>query len=565
MKKGFLVFLITSITISNVTSQTAYLDSTNLKKIAFYRNTNTDSLFFYSKKLKQSKDICVKIMALTGKAYGFYRQKNYLESEKIAISVINQVDSLIKSNNDICLFDRKITALNRLFWIKKNQEDYEEAYKILIKCEDIVSSYPEKSQIHFRYKLGLTLNKASIQNKLNNPEKALEILYETIPKSKNSILKSIKNDTYYKQSEANTFNCFGNSYMKMYDKYKLNSYIDSASNYYNKAYLVTKLFSPPHKESKIIYSFRKTEVLIAQKKYYQAIKEINNYSKINNGYHYHHREFYQKAICFNHLNESDSAIYNAKKLIYDKKKKCKRSKLITIYDILAKQYNRINKVDSAFKYSQLTLEQFNIASDNKEKISNLSYTNDFEKSQQLNLELKNRENKKHNNLITAFIGLLSALIIIVFFILKKEKKKKINLINTIKNNQKTPIEVEKKEYNIDEELEGRILNEFNKVHTNLDFLKPDFSISTIADRLNTNSTYLSFVFNKHNDESFTQHYTRLKIEYVVDQLKTNKTYRKYSIQALAEELGYTNASAFTRAFKKQMGVTPSVFLKSLDE
>ena len=38
----------------------------------------------------------------------------------------------------------------------------------------------------------------------------------------------------------------------------------------------------------------------------------------------------------------------------------------------------------------------------------------------------------------------------------------------------------------------------------------------------------------------------------------------YSIQALAEELGYTNASAFTRAFKKQIGVTPSVFLKSLD-
>lgn len=563
IKKVLLAHLISLITICNVVSQTSRLDSINFNKILFYRNTNTDSLFFYLKKLEQSNDMCQKIVALTGKAYGFYRQKNYLKSEKIVIDVINQVDSLLKNNNSTCLYDRKISALNRLFWIKKNQEDYEKAYKTLVKCEDIISNYPEKTQKHFRDKLGLVLNKASIQNRLTNPEKALETLYKTILKTKNPILNNIKNDTYYKQWKANIFNCFGNSYMKMYKKYNITSYIDSAANYYNKAYIVTKLFTPLHKESKIFYSFRKTEVLIAQKKYHLAIKEINSYSKINNGYYYHHREYYQKAICFSHLNKSDSAIYNAKKLIYDERKKCKRSKLITIYDILAKQYNKINKVDSAFKYSQLTLKQFNIARDNKEKISNLSYTNDFEKAQKLNIEIKKREEQKQRNLIIAFIALLSALIVIVIFMLKTEKKKKNTLIDIIKDHK--PIEVEKKEYNIDEELENKILNEIKRVNTSLCFLKPDFSISTIADKLKTNSTYVSFVFNKYNDESFKQYYTRLKIEYIVKQLKTNKTYRKYSIQALAEELGYTNASAFTRAFKKQMGITPSVFLKSLDE
>ncbi|WP_416370340.1 helix-turn-helix domain-containing protein [Tenacibaculum ovolyticum] len=86
----------------------------------------------------------------------------------------------------------------------------------------------------------------------------------------------------------------------------------------------------------------------------------------------------------------------------------------------------------------------------------------------------------------------------------------------------------------------------------------------MADSLKTNTTYISFVFNKHNEESFSQYYTKRKIEYIIDQLKTNATYRKYSIQALAEEIGYTNASAFTRAFKKQIGVTPSAFLKSLN-
>ena len=42
------------------------------------------------------------------------------------------------------------------------------------------------------------------------------------------------------------------------------------------------------------------------------------------------------------------------------------------------------KIDSAYKYSQLTLEQFNLARDDKEKTFNSLYKNDYNKIQQLN-------------------------------------------------------------------------------------------------------------------------------------------------------------------------------------
>ncbi|WP_366943585.1 helix-turn-helix domain-containing protein [uncultured Polaribacter sp.] len=35
------------------------------------------------------------------------------------------------------------------------------------------------------------------------------------------------------------------------------------------------------------------------------------------------------------------------------------------------------------------------------------------------------------------------------------------------------------------------------------------------------------------------------------------------MKSLAEEIGYTNASAFARAFKKYKGITPSEYLKML--
>jgi AraC-like DNA-binding protein len=67
------------------------------------------------------------------------------------------------------------------------------------------------------------------------------------------------------------------------------------------------------------------------------------------------------------------------------------------------------------------------------------------------------------------------------------------------------------------------------------------------------------------NKSFKQYITELKIEYLIKKLKLDKNYRKYTIKYLAEEIGYTSASAFTRAFKKHKGIIPSEFIKSLSE
>ncbi len=560
MNKVFLTFLILIFFSIKTLSQTSLLDSIHLEKMEFHKNINNDSTLYFIKKLKSSKKRKTKISVLSVEAYIYYRQKKYLKSEKTALNLLNEVKKLPPYfNKEQFYFDLQISAYNRLFWIKKNQEDYNKAFEYLTQMQNTNESTPKKSTKYFRHKLTIKTSKAIIKKALNMENEAKTILLSAYKDTKSDIFKTLLNDNYFLQQKANITNSLGNAYMDLSRKVGNEFYIDSANYYYDKAYLVTKKFTPLHNDSEIIYNFRKTEVLIAKKEYKKAIEVINNYSKISNGYHYKHREFFQKAICYNFLNKSDSTIYYAYKIINDKKEKCRRSKLITMYDILSNQFNKLNKIDSAYKYSKLTLEQFNLAKDNKEKTFNSLYTTDFDKIQKLNSEIRAREEEKQTNLITAFIGLLSALIIIVTFMLRVEKKR--TLIKTI-NQQKTE-EVEKKEYNIDKALEISILDEIKKVNSNLDFLKPDFSISTIADRLKTNSTYVSFVFNKYNDESFKQHYTRLKIEYVVDQLKNNKTFRKYSIQALAEELGYTNASAFTRAFKKQMGVTPSVFIKSL--
>ncbi|MEE3999360.1 helix-turn-helix domain-containing protein [Tenacibaculum sp. FZY0031] len=544
-----------------VVSQTTYLDSIHASKIYYYKNLNNDSLFYYAKRLSESNNICKKLEGANSVAYSYYRLRNFEKSEKTAIQVIKLVDSLSTKENTACLLEKKIVSLNRLFWIRKNQENYNDAYRYLTLMQSTNEKISKISGRHLRYKLTIKSAKAIVNRALKMELAAKNILLSAYNDSKQEVYKTLNDNPLFLEQKANIINSLGNIYMDLSIKNNNPIFIDSASFYYDKAFEVTKLFNPPHEDSEIIYNFRKTEVLIARKDFSKAINLVNNYKNISNGSPYLDREYFQKAICFHNLQESDSAIYYSNKLIKNYKN-CETSKLITIYDILSKEYNNINKLDSAYKYSKLTLDQYNLAKKTKDETFNLFYNNNFQQAQELNKTIEKREAKKHRNLIVSFTILLLTFFIITFYLIRKEKEKKKELILIMSKNK--PVETEKKEYNIDEALEAKILDEFTHITKNLDFLKSNFSINYIADKLDTNTTYISFVFNKHHEESFKQYCTRLKINYVVEKLKTDKNFRKYSIQAIAEEIGYTNASAFTRAFKKHIGITPSIFLKNIE-
>lgn len=547
----------------NLLSQASSIEQVYEQKVLTFRDTNIDSLTFYAKKLQNSNDVCYQYKGTRALNYISYSQENYPLAEKLTLTLIKDINNSLKETpNRQCLLYLKINCFNRLFWIKKNQENYTDAYQYLIRMNEVIDRV-ESPIKRYQYSVSNKLNKAQIKRVLNMDREAINILTEAIFKAKRV------NDSAYlsenlKLINSHLYNSLGKSYLILGNKTDNTKLLDSANIYFDKSYNVTKTFNPIHKNSKLFYYYRKTEVLIAQKKFKEAIKLINEYKNINNGLNYKHREFFQKAICFHNLDKADSAIYHANKLLHNKKNKCSRSNLITIYDILSKQYLNLNKQDSAYKYSSKTLEEFHIAKNNKEETYQLLYKNDLKNIQELNNSLIEK-NKKENSSYILFVTIPSiCIIVIIAFFYRKEKKRNKKLYKKIVSTPEEP-ETTKKEYNIDEKLEKEILDKLYKIKENHEYLQPDFSINKIANELNTNSTYISFVFNSKKEESFKQYYTKLKIEYIINKLKTDKTYRMYSIQTLAEEVGYSNASAFSRAFKKHTGVTPSIFLKTLDD
>ncbi|WP_299680816.1 AraC family transcriptional regulator [uncultured Tenacibaculum sp.] len=540
-------------------------------KLSYYKDSNLDSLYYYANKNINSKNLCVRLSCKNAIIYYHYKNKNYSEVEKQAIKLLEETNFILQNDNiNPCVIKTKIGVFNRLFWLYKNTEEFEKAYNELVKFSDYVKSIDDKKIDKFHYLVTIEMSKALIKNELKLEDDSKEILLKVVRALKNK--KADQTDTINfnniitKKADAN--NLLGKTYLLLSKNKNNTALLDSTIHYYNEAYKYTKLFIPVHSDSELMYTLKMTEVYIAKGEYQKALDLVDTYSKISNGHEYRQEAYLNKAICFQNLKRIDSAIFYAQKLI--RIQNIRKSSLVTGYNILSDQYFKNRKLDSAYKYSELTIKEIDETRARKDKTYQLLYDNDIEKIKELNKSIIKSEKNKYTNII---LGCIFILLIASGFFLFKRKKYKKEIVGIQNKEKEENIEIEtpkekesqKVEYNIDEELEKKILTKIDTVDNELSFLKSDFTINTLAKALETNSTYISFVFNKNKNETFKQYYSRKKIDYIVEKLNNDKVYRNYSVQALAEEVGYTNASAFTRVFKKYMNITPSVYIKNLKE
>lgn len=104
-----------------------------------------------------------------------------------------------------------------------------------------------------------------------------------------------------------------------------------------------------------------------------------------------------------------------------------------------------------------------------------------------------------------------------------------------------------KNVNVEEKRIVEILEYINEHYD-----KP-LELSDISKAFNFNYYYLSFYFNNHRKEGFSEYLNRIRIEKACDLLKENKFY----VSEISSMVGYSDHSYFCRVFKKNTGYTPS--------
>jgi AraC-like DNA-binding protein len=86
----------------------------------------------------------------------------------------------------------------------------------------------------------------------------------------------------------------------------------------------------------------------------------------------------------------------------------------------------------------------------------------------------------------------------------------------------------------------------------------NLGLAMIADHLGLNPIYISSFFKKYSGENMTDYITRVRVEHAKKLLA-----QPYTVQEIAERVGYANNIVLTRVFKKLEGITPGKYRERL--
>lgn len=183
----------------------------------------------------------------------------------------------------------------------------------------------------------------------------------------------------------------------------------------------------------------------------------------------------------------------------------------------------------------------------------------------------------NNNTKTSYqyIYILLTIVVLTLFIIaylnNRNRIYRARFNTLIEETNKTPtvvlneVETKTDSLNISKEIIEQVLYKLELFESNEGYLKQDLTVQKLAKKFKTNSNYLSKIINTYKGKSFSNYTNELRINYTVMKLKNDINFRKYTVEAIAKEVGFNKAQSFGTAFSKITGLKPSYFIENLNK
>lgn len=101
----------------------------------------------------------------------------------------------------------------------------------------------------------------------------------------------------------------------------------------------------------------------------------------------------------------------------------------------------------------------------------------------------------------------------------------------------------------------------NFMENSSDFMSPDFSLSRLAELVDSNQKYVSQVINDIFGHNFTDFVNERRVREAQALLISPEKCANLTLEAIGQKVGFGSQSTFIRAFRKFTGLTPSIFRK----
>ncbi|VXB27809.1 AraC-type DNA-binding protein [Flavobacterium sp. 9AF] len=547
-----------------------YAQQLNESEIKTTRNiqeqliSNPEKAYIEALKISNSEN---ELFGLYGKYYianYFYNKSDFIQSKQLLLKLIENIEKSNMDKSSKVYQDLIGMCVNKVFYIHKNMGEYDLALFYLNKYR---KSLPNN---HFNEQYG------SIKVAMGDYINGIELLKRELKTTPHLKLGVGEKKIMNKKLFADKYNIIGEAYQNYYIQSKRTILLDSANYYFNVAtkMMLQDNFYPEY--TKALLSMREAKSAALQGNY---IKSLSLYRK-RKKYPIIHKNIRTEQLfdlgmadCFRHLKQTDSALFYCEKYIRNyQKTKVSKENLLMAYNIMAQCYKEKNDTSNAYFYAQKSLTLIQLIEGIKNKSLNFLHNYD------LNI-IKAESNKiiaSKNYFKISLFSILIILIVVIFcfYYYHKQQNEKhyrfLKIIQNLKESQVSDINNLKIDENetlskqtIDDELIEKIEIGLKKLEQKETFLNPNFKLAFVAKKLNTNTAYLSQYFNQIKQKTFSDYTQELRIQYVLLKLKDSSYFRKYTLQAIAEEVGYKDANTLVRVFKKQTGLSLNYYIEKL--
>jgi AraC-like DNA-binding protein len=533
------------------------------RKIQELLLTAPEQAFNEAKKLTQSSNRFAKYCGEYYVANYFYIQSDYPRAKELLLKLLNSIADNPSLNAHKNYRDLMGMCVNKLFYIYKNLGEYNQALVLLTTYNDKISND--------RYQQQLGILKVA----MGDYRDGIELLKTDLRFSKHARLGVAEKREMNHKLFADRYNEIGEAYQKFYIQAQRTEYLDSADVYFNKAAQLMLRDTFQTNYTQALMSMHKAKSAALKDDYKKALlfyKKGGLYPEIFKNLRTAQIFDLGMADCYFHLNQPDSAIFYAKRFLKNYQvTKVSKENLLIAYSVLSQSYSQKKDSQGAYNYANLSLAL--IKDMDKIKDKSLEFLHDYDIS-----SIKKESDAivdKRDTLRKIMFGLAVLLVVVLYSYYryyKKQKEKHKRFLSIVqrlkedkfKNADIPEISVENQGSKImDDELVQKIQNGLARLEEKEAYLKSDFKLAYVAKKLNTNTAYLSQYFNQALQKTFSEYTQELRINFVLRKLNTSPQFRNFTLQAIALEVGYKDATTFVKVFKKQTGLTPNYYIENL--
>jgi AraC-like DNA-binding protein len=114
--------------------------------------------------------------------------------------------------------------------------------------------------------------------------------------------------------------------------------------------------------------------------------------------------------------------------------------------------------------------------------------------------------------------------------------------------------------------ENRLFERFTEaIEADQFFLLPNFSQKNVAEKLDVSEYKIRLIIEKAYGIKFSEFSNYRKTYFLLNEMRKNPQWKKYSFVAIARKLGYLSTNSFYLNFKRISGVTPKEYFDSLGD